>query len=199
VFHRVIVKAQMLGIYDLLGMYQEWNMELVAQLCAIAWRSSNGYEQTLNFSIEGHRLELRVTELSTIFALADNNFHRSEIITKRTIAKNELAPLYFPENEHNFGTTLGLLSEYTIFNNIFRNTLTPKRGDRTNIRGSTRNLLLASVDDHAPPCIAVFFWTEMLNMLTHGAQYVIYALYIQRIINYKTDMKFRYDGKYGAY
>jgi hypothetical protein len=73
-------------------------------------------------------------ELPTIFAVADNDFHRAEIITERTIAKNELAPLYFSRNEHNFGTTHGLFPEYTIFNNIFRNTLTPKRGDRTNIR-----------------------------------------------------------------
>jgi hypothetical protein len=36
-------------------------------------------------------------------------------------------------------------------------------------------------------------------MLTHGAQYVIYAPYIQRIINFKTDMEFGYDGKHGAY
>jgi hypothetical protein len=93
-----------------------------------------------------------------------------EIITERTIEENELAPLYFPENEHNFGSTHDLLPEYTIFNNIFRNTLTPKRGDRTNIRGSTRNLLLAIIDDQDPPCIAIFFWIEMWNMLTHGAQ-----------------------------
>jgi hypothetical protein len=36
-------------------------------------------------------------------------------------------------------------------------------------------------------------------MLQHGTTYVIYALYIQRIINYKTDMEFVYDGKHGAY
>jgi hypothetical protein len=157
VFHRVNTKALRLDIYDLLGMNQEWNTELVAQFCATAWRSGNAYEQTLNFSIEGHRFELRVMELPTIFALADIDFHRVEIINKRIIAENELAPLYFPGNEHNFGTTHGLLPEYTIFNNIFRNTLNPKRDDCTNIRGSTRNLLLAIVDDEAPPCIAVFF------------------------------------------
>jgi hypothetical protein len=39
----------------------------------------------------------------------------------------------------------------------------------------------------------------MMNMLTHGAQYVIYAPYIQRIINYNTNMEFGYDGKHGAY
>jgi hypothetical protein len=195
-FHRVIAKAQRLGIYDLLGMYHEWSTELVAQFCATAWRSGNGYEQILNFSIEGHQFKLRVTELPTIFALADNDFHRSEIIIERTIAENELAPIYFPGNEHNFGTTHGLLPESTIFNNIFGNTLTPKRGDHTNIRGSTRNLLLAIVDDQALPCIAIFFWTEMWNMLTHGAQYMIYALYIQRIINYKINMEFGYDGKH---
>jgi hypothetical protein len=36
-------------------------------------------------------------------------------------------------------------------------------------------------------------------MLQHGTTYVIYALYIQRNINYKTDMEFVYDGKHGAY
>jgi hypothetical protein len=36
-------------------------------------------------------------------------------------------------------------------------------------------------------------------MLQHGTTYVIYALYIQRIISYKTDMQFVYDGKHGAY
>jgi hypothetical protein len=63
VFHKVIAKAQRLGIFDLLGTYQEWNMELVAQFYATAWRSGNGYEQTLNFTIEGHLFELHVTEL----------------------------------------------------------------------------------------------------------------------------------------
>jgi hypothetical protein len=36
-------------------------------------------------------------------------------------------------------------------------------------------------------------------MLNHGTTYVIYAPYIQRIINYKADMEFGYDGKQGAY
>jgi hypothetical protein len=43
------------------------------------------------------------------------------------------------------------------------------------------------------------FWIEMMYMLNHGAQYVMYAPYIQRIINYKTDMEFGYDGKHGQY
>jgi hypothetical protein len=36
-------------------------------------------------------------------------------------------------------------------------------------------------------------------MLQHGTTYVIYALYIHRIINFKTNMEFVYDGKHGAY
>jgi hypothetical protein len=36
-------------------------------------------------------------------------------------------------------------------------------------------------------------------MLQHGTTYVIYAPYIQRIINYKIDMEFVYDGKHGTY
>jgi hypothetical protein len=55
VFHRVISKAQRLGIYDILGMYQDWNTELEAQFCATAWRSGHGYDSTLNFNIETHR------------------------------------------------------------------------------------------------------------------------------------------------
>jgi hypothetical protein len=91
-----------------------------------------------------------MTELPAIFGLAPNDFHRAEITTERTIAENELAPLYFPGNKHNFGTTHGLLPEYTIFSNIFHNTLTPMRGDRTKTQGSTRNLHLAIMDDQAP-------------------------------------------------
>jgi hypothetical protein len=87
VFHRVISKAQRLGIYDILGMYQDWNTELVAQFCATAWRSGHGYDSTLNFSIEGHRFELKLMELPTIFAFTDNDFHRPEISTERTIEK----------------------------------------------------------------------------------------------------------------
>jgi hypothetical protein len=75
VFHGVIAKAQRLGIYDIFGMYQDWNTVLVAQFYATVWRSGNGYDSTLNFAIEGHQFELKITELPTIFAFADNDFH----------------------------------------------------------------------------------------------------------------------------
>jgi hypothetical protein len=117
VFHRVIAKAQRLDIYDLLGMYQEWNTKLVAQFCTTAWRSGNGHEQTLNFSIEGHGFELRVAELPTIFAVADNDFHRLEIITERTIAENELASLYFP------GTSTTLAQHMVYFPSTLSSTI----------------------------------------------------------------------------
>jgi hypothetical protein len=40
---------------------------------------------------------------------------------------------------------------------------------------------------------------EFMSMLNHGTTYVIYAPYIQRIINLKIEMEFGYDGKHGAY
>jgi hypothetical protein len=39
----------------------------------------------------------------------------------------------------------------------------------------------------------------MLYVLKHGSSYVIYAPYIQRIINYKADMEFEYDRDHGVY
>jgi hypothetical protein len=129
-------------------------------------------------------------DFPTIFGLAHDDFLRDEIITERIIAENELAPLYYPGKENFYDKIHGLLPEYAIFNNIFRNTLTPKRGDHTSIRGSTRTLLLAILDNKPPPCISTFFWTEFMFMLQHGTIYVIYAPYIQRIINYKIDMLF---------
>jgi hypothetical protein len=174
-------------------------MELVAQFYATTWRSGKGFDSTLNFTLEVHQFELKITELPTIFAFAGNDFNREAIRTERTISDNELAPLYSPGNERHFGTNHGMLPEYYIFNNIFRNTLTPKRGDRTSIRGSTRNLLLAILDDQPLPCINVFFWSELMFALSHGTMYAIYAPFIQWIINYKTDMEFGYDGKHGPY
>jgi hypothetical protein len=114
------------------------------------------YESTIDFSIEGHRFSLYVTEFPTIFGLTPNDLHRPKVITERTIAENELAPLYYPGNEHNYGKAHGLLPEYAIFNNIFRNTFTPKRGDRTSICGSIRNLLLSILDSQPLPCINTF-------------------------------------------
>jgi hypothetical protein len=199
VFNKVISKAHSLVIFDILGLYQDWNTELVALFYSTAWRSGNGYESSINFSIEGHRFSVCVMNFPTIFSLAHDDFLRAEVITERTIAENELAPLNYPGNENFYGKTHGLLPEYAIFNNIFHNTLTPKRGDRTTIRGSIRTLLLAILDNKPPPCISTFLWTEFMFMLQHGTTYVIYVSYIQRIINYKTDMEFIYDGTHGAY
>jgi hypothetical protein len=153
----------------------------------------------LNFAIEGHRYELTITELPIILVLAPNNFHREPISSKRSISDNELTPLYFLGNENNYGINHGMLPEYYIFNNIFQNTLTPKRGDCTSIWSSTWNLLLAILDGQPLPCISVFFWVELMFVLNHGTQYAIYAPYIQRIINYKMDMEFGYDDKHRAY
>jgi hypothetical protein len=61
VFNKVSAKAQILGIFDMLGMYQDWNTELVGQFCSTAWSSQNGYGSTINFSIEDHRFSLCVT------------------------------------------------------------------------------------------------------------------------------------------
>jgi hypothetical protein len=86
VFNKVIAKTHSLGIFDILGMYQDWNTELVAQFCSTAWRSGNGYESTINFSIEGHQFSVCVMEFPTLFCLAHDDFMRDEISTERTIA-----------------------------------------------------------------------------------------------------------------
>jgi hypothetical protein len=199
VFNRVIAKAHRLGIYDILGMWQDWNCELVAQFCATAWLSGNGYDNTINFSIEGHHFSLCIKEIPALFILANDDFHRVDISNERTVSSNEFTPLYLLGNESNYGAIHGLLPEYAIFNKIFRGTLMAKRADWSNINGSTRVLLLALLDGHPLPCISVFFWIEMLYMLKHGSSYVIYALYIQKIINTKIDMEFQYDGDHGPY
>jgi hypothetical protein len=94
VINKVITKAHDLGFYNILGMYQEWSPELVAQFCSTAWRSGNGYDSTIKFSIEGHRFSVGVMEFQTVFGLAHDDLHRAEIPTEQTIAENELAPLY---------------------------------------------------------------------------------------------------------
>jgi hypothetical protein len=175
VFNKIIAKAHSLGIFYILVMYQDWNTRLVAQFRSTAWRSGNGYESTINFSIEGHQFSVCVMEFPTIFGVAHDDFMRDEISTERTIAENELAPLYYLRNERSYGKTHGLFPEYAIFNNIFRNTLTPKRGDHTSIRGSTRTLLLVILDGKPTPCISTILWMEFMFMLNHGTTYVIYA------------------------
>jgi hypothetical protein len=79
VFHRVIAKSQRLGIYDILGLHQEWNTKLVPQFYATTWRCGEGFVSTLNFALKGHQFELKIIELPTIFAFAENDFDRCNI------------------------------------------------------------------------------------------------------------------------
>jgi hypothetical protein len=115
------------------------------------------------------------------------------------MSDNELAPLYLLGNESNYWSIHNLLPEFSIFNKIFHGTLMPKRGHRSSINGSTWVLLLAILDNRHPPFFSVFFWTKIFYMLKHGSSYVIYAPYIQKIVNSKMDMEFQYDGDHGAY
>jgi hypothetical protein len=84
-------------------------------------------------------------------------------------------------------------------NKIFRETLTPKRGDRTKIHGTVKLLLLAMDFDHMSFSVFHFFWMEMRYMLHHGCNPVIYAPYIQRMINAVTGMEFGYDTVHAPY
>jgi hypothetical protein len=86
-----------------------------------------------------------------------------------------------------------------IMNRIFWETLTPKRGDRTKIHGTVKLLLLAMDFDHPPFSVFHFFWTELRYMLHHGSNPVIYAPYIQRMINAVTGMEFGYDTVHAPY
>jgi hypothetical protein len=49
-----------------------------------------------------------VMEFPTIFGFTHDDFLRAEISTERTIAENDLAPLYLPRNENFYGKTHGL-------------------------------------------------------------------------------------------
>jgi hypothetical protein len=64
----ILFMRDSLGIFYILVMYQDWNTRLVAQFRSTAWRSGNGYESTINFSIEGHQFSVCVMEFPTIFA-----------------------------------------------------------------------------------------------------------------------------------
>jgi hypothetical protein len=81
VFNKIIAKSHSLGIFHILGLYQDWNTKLVSQFYSTAWRSGNGYESTINFSIEGRQFYVRVMEFSTVFGLAHNDLMRAEVST----------------------------------------------------------------------------------------------------------------------
>jgi hypothetical protein len=53
--------------------------------------------------------------------------------------------------------------------------------------------------DHPPFSVFHFFWTELRYMLHHGSTPVIYAPYIQRMINAVIGMEFGYDTVHAPY
>jgi hypothetical protein len=67
----------------MLGMWQDLNCELVGHFCAMVWLSRNGYDSTINFSIEGHRFSLCIKEIFALFGLANTSIGQSFKIVDR--------------------------------------------------------------------------------------------------------------------
>jgi hypothetical protein len=196
-FDLVIRECERKHLYEFLALNQDWNNELVAQFCSTAWFEGEGKNSFIHFNLQGRAFWVSYKQFATILKL-DDTLDEMEIHDDINPTDEALMTLYRDEDP-DIATTHGLRPYMEIMNRIFRETLTPKRGDRTKIHGTVKNLLLAMDFDHPPFSVFHFFWTELRYMLHHGSNPVIYAPYIQRMINAVTGMEFGYDAVHAPY
>jgi hypothetical protein len=196
-FELVIRECEKKRLYDFLALNQNWNNELVAQFCSTAWFEGEGKMSFIHFNLQGRAFWVSYRQFATILML-DDTLDEMEIHDEIDPTDKALMTLYRDEDP-DLTTTHGLRPYMETMNKIFRETLTPKRGDRTKIHGTVKLLLLAMDFDHPSFSVFHFFWTEMRYMLHHGSNPVIYAPYIQRMINAMTGMEFGYDTVHAPY
>jgi hypothetical protein len=197
-FELVISECQEKNLYFLLGMKQDWNNELIGQFVSTAWFEGEGKETFIHFTLQGIPYYVSYRRFAEILGL-EGTLNEVELHNEIEPTDEEFQQLYLNGEEADLDYTHGMRPYTKILNRLFRETLTPKRGDRSKIHGSTRVLLCAMNFERPRFNVFGFFWNELMFMLHHGKHSVVYAPYIQKMINVVTGMEFGYDEIHAPY
>jgi hypothetical protein len=130
-FDLVIRECEKKRLYEFLALNQNWNNELVAQFCSTAWFEGEGKNSFIHFNLQGRAFWVSYKQFATILKL-DDTLDEMEIHDEINPTDEALMTLYRDEDP-DLAMTHGLRPYMEIMNRIFRETLTPKRGDRTKI------------------------------------------------------------------
>jgi hypothetical protein len=142
-----------MGLIYIMNFSCEWNEEVVAQFYATL--NVDGRRKVMHFTLGGKRFSIEMYEFASLFSLCGVNktFYQGRSISDidRDLVhlyedkELEVSKMHFMYDKAygrvRFVHTHGLTPYYTLLNQLFRLTLTPRAGDPTNISHRAKDLL----------------------------------------------------------
>jgi hypothetical protein len=133
-----------------MGVYYDWNMEVIAQFYATLSMEEAGGARRIHWMTKGEWYNISYDDFASRFSFGAADAHRSRLHIHNPLDEGEMKFMYAPGQEGNARTTNGLYTIYSILNMLFRKTVCPRDGDPTNISQFAKDLL-ANMRDGAPP------------------------------------------------
>jgi hypothetical protein len=133
-----------------MGVYCDWNMEVIAQFYATLFMEEVGGARRIHWMTKGEWYNISYDDFASRFSFGAADAHCSRLHIHNPLDEGEMKFMYAPGQEGNARTTNGLYTIYSVLNMLFRKTVCPRDGDPTNISQFAKDLL-ANMRDGAPP------------------------------------------------
>jgi hypothetical protein len=167
IYDEVIQTCEEKGIKVLMSFKQYWNQEFIAQFYATIYfgymLNENGQSKRAMFWMTGgENHQLSFSSFLTMFRLPNDGFLR-KLHDEGPLEAKRMAFMYPRNARDSLGHVKGLYTYYSILNRLFRETLTPRDGNTSDITACQRNLMVAMKPGQPVFNVGDFLWQEIKN------------------------------------
>jgi hypothetical protein len=177
-----------------MGFHYDWNIDIIAQFYATLFIEEVENVRAMHWMIDGEWIHITFDEFATRFSYGQVDKDRVRTHIHNPLDENEMKFMYALGEEGNACTINELYTFYSVLNMLFRKTICPRDGDRTNISQFAKNLL-GNKRDGAPPFSVIdFIWEEIKGISMNPQKTCGLAPYLMFMIEDVTNRTFPKDG-----
>jgi hypothetical protein len=197
-FDEVVATCKAKHLRDIMAFRKNWNNEIIAQFYATLYVEERGGHKKIHWMIEGRRYEITYEQFARLFGFGRGDANHNKIHFALHLDVSKLRFVYPSNKRGSVGTTSDLLPFYAYLNRLFQRTMTPRKGDSSNISSYNRNLLLV-VAPHPHGfdfCVFDFIWEEIKAISERPLKSCGYAPYLMHMIERVTGRTFGCDNEH---
>jgi hypothetical protein len=133
------------------------------------------------------------TQFSSLLGFDEDDKTRENIYRGHDMDKEDMKFMYIPGQEWNSGRVNGMLPFYAYLHRMFRKTLAPREGDKSNVSNYGRDLLKHMRPSEPEFSVVDYIWKEIHTISSSPQKSCGYAPYLMHIIEAITNYTFGYD------
>jgi hypothetical protein len=171
-------------IREFMAFQNNWNNKIIAQFFATLYVEDRGDTRKFYLMMEGRWYEITYEHFAMLFDFGRRDANRNKIHMALHLDASKLKFMYPNNKRGSVGTTMDLLLFYVYLNRLFRKTMTPRKGDSSNIPSYNRNILVAmSRQPHGFDfCVFDFIWEEIKAISESPLKSCGYASYLMHMV-----------------